>query len=127
MLKSRFCPSLTAVDCGSLDDPDNGQVNHTAGTTFGLTAVYSCDTGYNPIGGSTRACEATRVWSGSAPTCQRESILTTILILMEPQSNDTGVYIKQVKTCLAVLDPLLRMDQTCQFEQALCMIMFVAK
>ena len=26
--------SLTAVDCGNLTDPANGQVNHTSGTTF---------------------------------------------------------------------------------------------
>ena len=113
------CPSLTAVDCGSLVDPANGQVNHTAGTTFGLTAVYSCDTGYNPIGGSTRVCEATGVWSGSAPTCQRESILTTVLILIEPQSNGAGG--EDMPCCFGSFLE----DQTCQFEQALCMIKFL--
>ena len=63
------------VDCGTLDDPDNGQVNHTAGTTFGQTATYSCNTGYNLTGDSTRMCQATGVWSGSEPPCQRESSL----------------------------------------------------
>ena len=61
---------LTAVDCGSLSDPDNGSVNHTAGTTLGQTATYSCNTGYNLVGDSTRTCQATGIWSGSAPTCQ---------------------------------------------------------
>ena len=63
----------TAVSCGALSNPTNGQVS-TTGTTFGETATYSCDTGYNLDGGSTRTCEAsgaTGVWSGSAPTCQR--------------------------------------------------------
>ena len=60
---------LTAVDCGNLTDPANGQVNYTAGTTFGQTATYSCNTGYNLEGDSTRTCEAAGVWSGSAPTC----------------------------------------------------------
>ena len=60
---------LTAVDCGSLPDPANGSVNHTAGT-FGQTATYSCNTGYNLVGDSTRTCQATGNWSGSAPTCQ---------------------------------------------------------
>ena len=63
-------PILTVVDCGNLTDPDNGQVNHTAGTTFGQNATYSCDTGYNLVGNSTRVCQATGNWSGSAPTCQ---------------------------------------------------------
>ena len=62
--------SLTAVDCGNLTDPANGQVNHTAGTTYGQTATYRCNTGYNLVGDSTCTCQATGNWSGSAPTCQ---------------------------------------------------------
>ena len=61
---------LIVVDCGSLTDPGNGSVTHTAGTTFGQTATYSCNTGYNLVGDSTRTCQATGVWSGSAPTCE---------------------------------------------------------
>ena len=58
------------VDCGSLTAPANGQVDLTSGTTFGLNATYSCNTGYNLVGVSTRTCEATGVWPNSAPTCQ---------------------------------------------------------
>ena len=61
---------LTVVDCGTLNDPANGNVSHTAGTTFGQTANYTCNTGYRLVGDSTRTCQATGVWSGSAPTCQ---------------------------------------------------------
>ena len=61
---------LVVVDCGSLTDPANGQVDLTSGTTFGQTATYSCNTGYNLVGDSTRTCQATGEWSGSAPTCQ---------------------------------------------------------
>ena len=61
---------LTVVDCNALTNPTNGQVSHTAGTTFGQTATYSCDTGYNLLGDSTRTCQADGVWSGSGPTCQ---------------------------------------------------------
>ena len=57
------------ISCGALANPVNGQVGHT-GTTFGQTATYSCNTGYNLVGGSTRTCQATGVWSGSTPTCQ---------------------------------------------------------
>ena len=62
--------SLTAVDCGNLTDPANGIVNHTAGTTFGQTATYSCDTDYNLVGDRARTCQATGNWSGNAPTCE---------------------------------------------------------
>ena len=57
------------MDCGSLNAPANGQVTLT-GTTFGQTATYSCNTGYNLCGDSTHTCPATGQWSGSAPTCQ---------------------------------------------------------
>ena len=61
---------ILAVDCDILMDPANGQVTLTAGTTFGQNATYSCNTGYNLVGDSTRTCQATGVWSGSEPTCQ---------------------------------------------------------
>ena len=61
---------LTAVDCDNLTDPANGQVDHTAGTSLGQTATYSCNTGYNLVGDSIRTCQAEGNWSGSVPTCQ---------------------------------------------------------
>ena len=61
---------LTVVDCGNLTDPSNGSVTHSAGTTFGENATYSCNTGYNLMGDRTRTCQATGEWSGSTPTCQ---------------------------------------------------------
>ena len=61
---------MTAVVCGSLTDPANGRVDHTAGTTFRQTATYSCNTGYSLVGDSTRTCQATGIWSGSEPACQ---------------------------------------------------------
>ena len=57
------------VSCGTLANPANGQVGHT-GATYGQTATYSCNTGYNLVGSSIRTCQATGVWSGSAPSCQ---------------------------------------------------------
>ena len=58
------------MDCGTLNNPANGQVGQTAGTTFGQTATYTCNPGYNLVGDSSRTCQATGVWSGSIPTCQ---------------------------------------------------------
>ena len=67
----------TVVDCGPLPNPVNGQVN-TTGTTLGQTANYSCNPGYNLVGGSIRLCQATGSWSGSAPTCHGTLLLSGI-------------------------------------------------
>ena len=68
----------TAVDCGTLTNPANGSVSYSSGTTFRQTATYSCNTGYNLVGSSTRTCQATRRWSGSAPTCPRMLLLKLV-------------------------------------------------
>ena len=61
---------MAVVNCGTLNALANGQVSHTAGTNFGQTATYSCNTGYYLVGDSNRTCQATGVWSGSEPTCR---------------------------------------------------------
>ena len=66
----------TAVDCGTLTNPSNGEVNHTAGTTFGSKAIYSCYAEYSLLGNSTRTCQAAGNWSESAPICQRMLLLS---------------------------------------------------
>ena len=66
---------LAVVDCGTLNATANGQVSHPNGTTFGQTATYSCDTGYNLLEDITRTCQANGVWSGNEPTCISESNL----------------------------------------------------
>ena len=86
---------LTVVDCGTLTDPANGQVSHTAGTTFGETATYSCDPGYNLVGDSNHTCRATGVWSGCAPTCQGMLLLEmeyylTMSIMLVIRWSETG-------------------------------------
>ena len=68
-LHDNLLPLILTVDCGNLTDPANGKVDHSAGTTVGQTATYSCNTGYNLVGDSTRTCQASGNWSGSAHTC----------------------------------------------------------
>ena len=70
--------NTVAVDCGSLDDPTNGAVNTSSGTTFMMNATYTCNTGYNLNGTNTRTCQATGDWSGSKPTC--DSTLSPLLV-----------------------------------------------
>ena len=61
--------SSAVVDCGPLDNPENGNV-FISGTTLGSFAVYRCFTGYRLIGSSFRTCLASGSWSESAPICQ---------------------------------------------------------
>ena len=78
------------MDCGTLSGPANGRVSTTAGTTFGQTATYSCNSGYNLVGGSTRMCQAsgaTVMWSGSAPTCERMLLYLLALVLVQTSIN----------------------------------------
>ena len=51
--------------------PVHGQRNGT-GLTYGLTVIYSCNTGYILNGSSTITCMANRQWSGEAPDCSRK-------------------------------------------------------
>ena len=60
------------MDCGDLDDPENGQVVLT-GTTLRSIATYSCSVGYVLVGEQTRTCQANGQWSGRAPFCRRKS------------------------------------------------------
>ena len=66
-IQINFC--CLAVDCGSLDASSNGAVDTTSGTTFMMTATYTCNTGYTLVGTVTRTCQANTMWSLSAPTC----------------------------------------------------------
>ncbi|XP_064386496.1 sushi, von Willebrand factor type A, EGF and pentraxin domain-containing protein 1-like isoform X2 [Halichondria panicea] len=62
-------PTCSPVDCGSLDAPSNGTVKTSSGTTFMMTATYTCNTGYNIVGSDTRTCRADRIWTPEVPTC----------------------------------------------------------
>ena len=61
--------SHTVVDCGNLEDPNNGQVSLNA-TTFGSSAIYTCESGFNLNGNMQRMCQANGDWSGNEPVCE---------------------------------------------------------
>jgi len=62
---------ILVVDCGSLQDPQDGQVV-LSGTIFGSTATYTCNTGFVLLGDETRICQANGEWSGLIPLCIRK-------------------------------------------------------
>lgn len=70
MFEGIDCVPPTASDCGSLDNPLNGIVD-ISGTSFGDTATYRCNIGYQVVGEPVRTCEDTGLWSGTVPYCAR--------------------------------------------------------
>ena len=59
----------TAVSCGNLTSPVDGEVS-VDGNTFGSQANYSCSEGYVLNGNSARMCLSDGQWSGSEPLCE---------------------------------------------------------
>ena len=55
--------------CPSLNDPANGNVN-VSGDSFGQTAEYTCNNGFNLIGDSILTCGPDGQWSGNPPVCE---------------------------------------------------------
>ena len=62
--------TMKVVNCGHLINPDHGQVDTSSGTTFGSTAIYTCDTGYSLSGSQTSTCGADGMWIPSKPLCE---------------------------------------------------------
>ena len=87
------------MDCNALTDPANGQVS-TNGTTFGQTATYSCNTGYNLVGDNTRTCQAIGYWSGSEPTCER------MLLLNNTSTSEHRLLLNNTPTVIRTVDPI---------------------
>ena len=80
--ESMFVIPLVA-DCGPLSNPANGQVDISSGTTLNSVATYSCYTGYNVTGESTRICTADGQWTPTAPTCVGELCLVIVLMYIQ--------------------------------------------
>ena len=55
-------------ECGPLDQPCNGHVD-SSGVLPGDVANYSCETGYELQGESSRTCLDNWEWDGIAPCC----------------------------------------------------------
>ena len=66
--------STLCTDCGILTNPANGNVDISGGTTYGQTASYECNAGFDLNGVLERTCQADGTWSTAAPTCDRKGI-----------------------------------------------------
>ncbi|KAH3836216.1 hypothetical protein DPMN_109587 [Dreissena polymorpha] len=62
-------PVCQIRDCGSLLAPTSGIVAN-ANSSFGSSAWYQCNTGYDMVGNGVRDCLSNATWSGQPPVCQ---------------------------------------------------------
>lgn len=64
-----FC--CVGIDCGTPGEINNGMAIFV-NTLFKSLVSYRCDNGYKLVGEMFRICNANGLWSGVAPSCQRE-------------------------------------------------------
>ena len=65
-----ICSDLPSLTNGDIDYGGAGFTS-TSSRPMDTVATHTCNTGYTLNGGSTRTCGSDGVWSGSAPSCQR--------------------------------------------------------
>ncbi|XP_052811571.1 neurogenic locus notch homolog protein 1-like [Mya arenaria] len=61
--------TCSKIDCGTIEPPENGLVNHDEGILYLDRAYFTCDTGYTRSGVSSVRCNSDQLWSGDTPTC----------------------------------------------------------
>uniref|UniRef100_A0A673GR16 CUB and sushi domain-containing protein 3-like n=1 Tax=Sinocyclocheilus rhinocerous TaxID=307959 RepID=A0A673GR16_9TELE len=61
-------PRCKIISCGELPTPPNGKKIGTQ-TTFGATAIFTCNSGYILVGSTVRECLASGLWSGTETRC----------------------------------------------------------
>ncbi|XP_019614393.1 PREDICTED: sushi, von Willebrand factor type A, EGF and pentraxin domain-containing protein 1-like [Branchiostoma belcheri] len=60
-------PTCTAIECPQLTAPMNGAM--VGYNSYQDEVEFTCETGYNLVGGAMIKCQADGTWSGSVPTC----------------------------------------------------------
>ncbi len=86
--------------CSDLPPLMNGGITYEAGSDnsrpVNTIATFTCDNGYTLTGGSFRACQNDRTWSGTTPTCRGEFhcmlILMVDFVLASQPSVMTSLY-----------------------------------
>lgn len=63
-----FLLPFKVISCGDLPTPANGQKIGTQ-TTFGATAIFTCEAGYMLVGSTVRECLSSGLWSGTETRC----------------------------------------------------------
>ncbi|KTG45686.1 hypothetical protein cypCar_00000682, partial [Cyprinus carpio] len=61
-------PHCQIISCGDLATPPNGKKIGTQ-TSFGATAIFTCDNAYMLVGSTVRECLSSGLWSGTETRC----------------------------------------------------------
>ncbi|XP_076768323.1 LOW QUALITY PROTEIN: CUB and sushi domain-containing protein 3 [Arvicanthis niloticus] len=61
-------PYCQIISCGELPTPPNGNKIGTQ-TSYGSTAIFTCDSGFMLVGSAVRECLSSGLWSGSETRC----------------------------------------------------------
>ncbi|XP_065841870.1 CUB and sushi domain-containing protein 1-like [Oscarella lobularis] len=61
-------PTCNRIYCPLLSRPSFGSIS-TSSRTFGTTVTFSCSLGYRLVGSSSRSCQISGSWTGSAASC----------------------------------------------------------
>ena len=93
-LTTFFSFNLPAVDCGSLEAPENGRVQYSS-TTLGSPARYTCFNGFIREGAEIRICKITGIWTPAAPICIRTSNYSSHILIKR-----IYVYIHMLHLCM---------------------------
>ena len=64
--------NYATVVCPTLPNPQNGRVSQR-GNKPGDRASYTCNSGYELVGQSSRICQNNGQWSGDAPICESKN------------------------------------------------------
>lgn len=62
------CLPSAVISCGDLATPPSGKKIGTQ-TSFGATAIFTCDNGYMLVGSTVRECLSSGLWSGTETRC----------------------------------------------------------
>ena len=74
--------SCTVVDCGTLQNPANGNVDIAGGTEFQNAAIYTCNLGYKLNGAESRTCQFNGSWSNTEPSCLGADMFISFLVIL---------------------------------------------
>ncbi len=88
--QTQHVANLYIDSCSDLSLLTNGVINYDnimgSPRPVNTVATYTCTSSFTLMGNTTRTCGSDGQWSGSAPTCQRESPLITNYLHMYPLS-----------------------------------------
>lgn len=78
---------VAVISCGDLPTPPNGKKIGTQ-TTFGASAIFSCNPGYVLTGSVVRECLLSGLWSGMETQCLGKQCLNILFKERHPWPSD---------------------------------------